>query len=109
MRDKALSSFVAVGNGVVGFDAEAFRAIVRVAAVDGRPAARDPEQTASRPRRAGVPGSRANVGRLLAPDHLEPCPRILARTAGVLLVTDDNLAGEAAAPWYAYYSAPPPE
>ena len=92
------SNFVAVGNGVVGFDAEAFRALVRVTAVDGRPAAPDPDAWLA-----------ANVGRLLAPDHLEPCPRILARTAGVRLVTDDNLAVEAANPWYAYYRPSPPE
>ena len=91
-------SFVAVGNGPVGFDAQAFHTLIRVTAVDGRPAALEPDAWLA-----------ANVERLLDPDHLEPCPRILARTAGVRLVTDDNLATEAARPWYAFYHRAPPE
>lgn len=84
-------SFIAVGNGAVGFDVAAFERAVRTAVVDGRPAARQPDAWLA-----------ANLARLLDDGHLETCPRILARTAGVRLITDDNLASEAAVPWYAY-------
>lgn len=92
------ANFVAVGDGAVRFDPEAFGAVVRATAVDGRPAARDPDAWLA-----------ANLPRLVARDHVEPCPRILARTVGVRLVTDDNLATEVAWPWYAYPRAGRPE
>lgn len=89
-------SFVAVANREVRFDVEAFERTVRTAVVDGRRPVRQPDVWLA-----------DNLGRLLDPDHLESCSRILARTPGVRLITDDNLAGEAAAPWYAYYAPNP--
>ncbi|MCY4012168.1 MAG: fused MFS/spermidine synthase [Gammaproteobacteria bacterium] len=85
-------SFIAVGNGDVAFDVAAFAHAIRTAVVDGRRAARQPDSWIE-----------ANLERLLDDAHLETCPRILARTTGVRLITDDNLASEASVPWYAYH------
>lgn len=91
-------SFLAVGNGDVAFDVEAFERAIRSVRVDGQPAAGEPDAWLA----DNLPG-------LVAPDHLEPCPRILERTAGVRLITDDNLASEGARPWNAYYRPGRPE
>ena len=91
-------SFVAVGNSEVQFDVAAFKRTIRTAVVDGRRPVQQPDAWLT-----------DNLARLVAPGHLEACPGILARTSGVRLITDDNLASEAAAPWYAYYAPRPAE
>ena len=89
-------SFLAAGNGAVGFDVERYRNAVRTYRVDGRPGAERPDAWLA-----------DNLPRVLDEDHLEPCPRVLARTEGVRSITDDNLASEGSLPWYGYFRFPP--
>ncbi len=93
-----LGSFVAVGNGDVQLDLNAYETAVRSLSVEGRPATADADEWIA--------------GRLphwLSAENYESCAQILARTVGKTLVTDDNLATEAAVPWYATYRTGPPE
>ena len=90
------ANFMAVGNGQVGFDVERFKAALGVYRIDGRPPFDGPVAL----------WLEANLPRLLSPANIEDCRSILARTKTVPIITDDNLAAEAAVPWN--YSFPPP-
>ena len=91
------ANFMAVGNGRVEFNADDFVAALRTYRVDGRPPFDGPVQ----------PWLAANLPRLLSPAIIETCRSVLARTETERIITDDNLAAEAAAPWN--FSFPPPQ
>ena len=93
-----LGSFVAVGNGDVHLDLDAYEAAVRTVAVEGRPATTDADGWIAR-----------ELPRWLVVGNFESCTEILERTVGRTLVTDDNLATEAVVPWYAVYRPGTPE
>ena len=93
-----LGSFVAVGNGDVRLDRTAYEAAARNLSVEGRLATADAD--------AWIAG---RLPDLLSAGNFESCGQILERTAGRRLVTDDNLATEAAVPWYATYRPRLPE
>lgn len=93
-----IGSFVAVGDSEVEFDIDAFADAVRDYAVEGRPAATDPETWLA-----------SVLPRFVDPRHLESCTEILDRTEGVRLITDDNMASETQTPWGAIYHPGPPE
>lgn len=93
-----LGSFLAVGDGNVLLDLVAYEAAVRTFAVEGRSVTRDGDAWIVR-----------KLPRWLASDNFESCAQILERTIGKRLVTDDNLATEAAVPWYATYRPGKPE
>lgn len=92
------ANFMAVGDGAVDFDVEAFEAAIRSYRIDGEPGVADPDAWL-----------REHVPRLLDPNHTEPCPRVLERTAGYRVITDDNLASESRFPWYVTYSPGAPD
>ena len=91
------ANFMAVGNGRVEFNAEDFVAALRTYRVDGSSPFDGPVQ----------PWLAANLPRLLSPAIIETCRSVLARTETERIITDDNLAAEAAAPWN--FSFPPPQ
>ena len=93
-----VGSFLAVGDAEVRFDADAFASAVRTYAVEGRPAALDTEQWLA-----------TNLPRLKNAEHMEQCDDILARTEGVRIITDDNLASETGRAWYGTWHPGPPE
>ena len=86
------ANFMAVGDEPVRFDVDRLRDTVRRTRVEGGSPARDADAWLA-----------DRLEPLTHPDHLEPCDAILERTVGVRLVTDDNLAPEASAPWFWYY------
>ena len=91
------ANFMAVGNGQVAFNAENFQAVLRAYRIDGRRPFDGP----------AAPWLAANLPRLLSPDLLESCASVLARTETARIITDDNLASEAAVPWN--FSFRPPD
>lgn len=93
------ANFMAVGNGQVEFNAENFKTVLRAYRIDGRRPFNGPAE----------PWLAANLPRLLSPDILESCASILARTENARIITDDNLASEAAVRWNFSFRPPSPE
>ena len=96
------ANFVAVGDGVVKFDAERFKTALGTYRIDGLP-----------PFDGGTgavePWLAATMPRLISPSNLETCGDLLARSETTPMITDDNMASETAVPWNYSFQPPTPE
>lgn len=95
-------NFVAVGDGSVTFDVERFKTALRAYRIDGVP----PFDGGAA---AVEPWLASTMPRLLAPNNLEACSDLLARSKTTRIVTDDNMADETAVPWNYSFQPPTPE
>ena len=90
------TNHMAVSGSPIGWDFARWRRILEDYRIDGKPAF-DPARSADRAvldNLTAMEASLAPGAARTADSPIEPCPDILARTAGKLPVTDDNMGSE---------------